>query len=517
MQMTDIFLVLFSLGSGGKTNATFRLATTLAQAGLNTNILTVGFHRNYEELVAGAYDEGVPRSVMFLNPYVEFENRHTEDGAASWSLSEDANELGMVRQNDRFEEEHYVRYFDQHGEYLKFRRWDAKGDPIRTTYFSARRVRARREYNHARYCNLEIHYDLATGNPVQECYMTRDGFCYLSRWLDAESGNLQGVFVNDRSTLKSRRYNNDVGWHVDWLRDKIAEVERPPVVIANSSGIARRLLRVSPKAAYRIFVWHENHFARPFTFGSEIRADYADIFAKFDQMECVVVATASQAADLQRQFNRSDINVIPPFAADVDVASKPAKQPGKVGVFTRLVPGKQVDQLIAIASKIKAAHPDFTLHIYGRGECMNDLKHQAIMADVMPYVRFHGRVSNAMEEMATCQITVSTSEVESFGLSIAESLAVGTPVIAYDINYGPSDLIHDGINGWLISLNDTTSLATRITKALSDPERLERMGREAAQRAKADLTAERYRTAWLRLVQAGTANIQLEGGGDRRS
>ncbi len=42
---------------------------------------------------------------------------------------------------------------------------------------------------------------------------------------------------------------------------------------------------------------------------------------------------------------------------------------------------------------------------------------------------------------------LSTSKMEGFGLAILESLSVGTRVISYDVDYGPSELIQDGFNG----------------------------------------------------------------------
>lgn len=40
-------------------------------------------------------------------------------------------------------------------------------------------------------------------------------------------------------------------------------------------------------------------------------------------------------------------------------------------------------------------------------------------------------------------------DAEPFGITVAESLAFGKPVIAYDLG-GPSEMISDGINGWLV-------------------------------------------------------------------
>ena len=61
------------------------------------------------------------------------------------------------------------------------------------------------------------------------------------------------------------------------------------------------------------------------------------------------------------------------------------------------------------------------------------------------HVKFHGFKTHINEEIAKAELMLSTSKMEGFGLAILESLSVGTPVISYDVDYGPSELIQDGL------------------------------------------------------------------------
>lgn len=66
---------------------------------------------------------------------------------------------------------------------------------------------------------------------------------------------------------------------------------------------------------------------------------------------------------------------------------------------------------------------------------------------------------------AKANVTVSTSYEEGSPNVLLESLAVGTPVIAYDCNVGPSDIIVQGINGFLVPLGDKSTFVKRVEES----------------------------------------------------
>ena len=63
---------------------------------------------------------------------------------------------------------------------------------------------------------------------------------------------------------------------------------------------------------------------------------------------------------------------------------------------------------------------------------------------------------------------LSTSKMEGFGLAILESLSVGTPVISYDVDYGPSELIQDGFNGYLVPQGDINQMVEKVDQLLNN-------------------------------------------------
>ncbi len=64
-------------------------------------------------------------------------------------------------------------------------------------------------------------------------------------------------------------------------------------------------------------------------------------------------------------------------------------------------------------------------------------------------------------------ITLSTSLFETFGLTLIESLAMGTPVISFDCG-GARDIIQNGKNGYLIEAFDPQKMAQKVINLIKE-------------------------------------------------
>ena len=60
---------------------------------------------------------------------------------------------------------------------------------------------------------------------------------------------------------------------------------------------------------------------------------------------------------------------------------------------------------------------------------------------------------------------LSTSVYETFGQTLVEALAVGTPAVSFRCG-GPEDIIEEGVNGFLVPAFDTATYADRIAQLL---------------------------------------------------
>jgi trehalose synthase len=92
-------------------------------------------------------------------------------------------------------------------------------------------------------------------------------------------------------------------------------------------------------------------------------------------------------------------------------------------------------------------------------------------------------IVNALQRWSS--IVVQKSLAEGFGLTVAEAMWKGRPVVASRIG-GIQDQIEDGRTGCLVEPDDLRAFGERVSGLLDDPYGAERMG-EAAQLRVRDL------------------------------
>ena len=123
--------------------------------------------------------------------------------------------------------------------------------------------------------------------------------------------------------------------------------------------------------------------------------------------------------------------------------------------------------------------PGARLDVYGAGPETRALQRLITELGVQGSVTLKGYSHQVGVEQARAACTLLTSTFEGFARVISESMCRGTPVVAYDIRYGPRDLIRDGTDGVLVPTHTPEALAEAIVGLLTDPDRTTRMGLEA--------------------------------------
>jgi starch synthase len=87
-----------------------------------------------------------------------------------------------------------------------------------------------------------------------------------------------------------------------------------------------------------------------------------------------------------------------------------------------------------------------------------------------------------LAEMAAHDVFVFPSLFEGFGLVLLEALAMGLPVITTAHTAGP-DLIHEGVEGFIVPIRDSSAIAERLELLHREPARRAEMSRRARLRA----------------------------------
>lgn len=493
-----IFIIVHELGAAGRAGAILDQCRMFLGLGLTPVIVTFKYEPDYERRIRERRGEnGIPEGAETLNIHQDLSSRLTEDPSADWSRAEDEEATDLVVSETRSGDKLDFHYLDKRGRLVKHRHTVA-GRTVRTTYYALGSPHLVREYDDAGFCGREMTLDISTGSMLEERFFTADGRCYATRHMKSTTGKQDGAFQHDPDSGTSIRYGHNTPWHSAWLNEVLTSTSPKPLAIAEQPSSMLKLLATDADASDRLYMCHANVFKSPYEVGSELRNDYGPPLKRIKEMPGVVVLTEKQKRDFQAAFgDTKNVLVIPNVMRDKSRGSEGRKTSGRIGVASRLVAEqKRLDDLLRIWAIVADAVPHAHLDIAGDGPDRRNLEALARELGIEERVTFHGWVKNGAEFMASSVATVNTSRHEGLPLSIGESLASGTPVVSYDINYGPSDLIRDGIDGYVVPDADREAFAEALIRLLTDESVARQMGMAGARRMSAEFSEASIARRW---------------------
>ena len=160
---------------------------------------------------------------------------------------------------------------------------------------------------------------------------------------------------------------------------------------------------------------------------------------------------------------------------------------------------KQFDKLIETYSKSELPAKEVHLVILGDGEEMDHLKQKIEETQMSKYVHLQGFQKDTVCYTKEAEFLVLTSAYEGFGMVILEALSVGIPVISFDCETGPSEMITNEFNGLLVENQDFLALEIALNK-LTDNEKLLSFCKNNAKDSVKPFSKESIRLKWLDLL-----------------
>lgn len=139
---------------------------------------------------------------------------------------------------------------------------------------------------------------------------------------------------------------------------------------------------------------------------------------------------------------------------------------------------KNFQELINIWEKIEFSTNDWKLIICGSGEDYNEIS-SMIKEKKLKNVILPGFCNNMEEYYKKASIYVMTSRYEGFPMVLLEAQQYSIPLIAYDCFTGPSEIINNGKNGYLIDFGDRDAFKERLLYLMNNKKILENMSKNA--------------------------------------
>ena len=209
---------------------------------------------------------------------------------------------------------------------------------------------------------------------------------------------------------------------------------------------------------------HGNFFnnwgSRLFPYMRRFSARYSD---------AVVVLTKRDKENYRSHISRcAPLRVIPNPVQPKDGTYDPGSR--LILSVGHLLENKGFHRAVEIAARILPEHPDWTWVICGEGPERSRLESMIREKGLENQIHLPGLVKDMDGMYRKAAVLVMTSDMEGLPMVLLEGKAHHLPLIAFDIMTGPSDIIDDGVNGYLVRPFDTAGMAARIRALVEDDE-----------------------------------------------
>ena len=140
---------------------------------------------------------------------------------------------------------------------------------------------------------------------------------------------------------------------------------------------------------------------------------------------------------------------------------------------------KGYEKAIQVARKVFDVCPEWKWTICGEGPERNHLEQLIRENNLQENLILMGTVQNMEEQYQKASMFVMTSQMEGLPMVLLEAKSWGLPLVSFDIMTGPSDIIQDGINGYLIEEGNIDEMAERIVELIKDDSKRKAFSKES--------------------------------------
>lgn len=232
-----------------------------------------------------------------------------------------------------------------------------------------------------------------------------------------------------------------------------AQLARPSVITIGQEHVA---LEAQPDEVRKLITW------------------------RYRRLDALVTLTKADLRDYRETLKKKPRrlvripNAVPPMGGGV--SGLDAKVAVAVGRMTKI---KGFHRLITAWETVAAAHPDWTLRIYGAGPQEEALAQQVAESGLEGKVELPGPVTDVGAELEKASIFVLSSRHEGFPMTVLEAMAKGLAIVSFNSPHGPKEMITDEVDGLLVKPRTNANLAAAVIRVIED----ERLRRDLAARA----------------------------------
>lgn len=304
--------------------------------------------------------------------------------------------------------------------------------------------------------------------PRYKIFYNETGGEYLAYWMSPTGYEYRAIRFDSTS---SHQFKDLRALHSNWIRHLSDELGQS-ILFSDEPTTAFALSLELPQSK-KVGAIHTTHYANHVDATDGLKGWVPHYQKAFGTIDRLVFFTKTQQQDFQKDTNCPEniLITVPHAAPKIQIDAHQMQTEKELNLFvivSRLDKDKRIDKALEAFARAFASQPEVRLEIYGTGPEEKSLISLSKALGLSQQISFKGYTSFPLKAFAPASVSIMTSRYEGFGLVITESMACGTPVISFDVKYGPHELIEDGVNGRLVSDGDIDQLAAAMVESISN-------------------------------------------------
>ena len=280
----------------------------------------------------------------------------------------------------------------------------------------------------------------------------------------------QSRILNDKALNFKKQYFKVVKGIRNYVKKNNIDVFIDVEVISSIFSIPATRFTKTKHIAWEHFNFYENN-------GSSLRALARKIDAKFsDYIITLTEEDKNNYLNNLKIIGKIDYIYNPMEIKEVKKCSLHSKQIVSVG---RLTYQKGFDMLIDVAKDVLEKNKEYKWLILGDGEDKNRLQEKINKYNLQDRLILKGKVSNVEDYYKNSSLYVMTSRFEGLPMTLLEAKSYKMPIVSFDCPTGPSEIIRNNINGYLVKANDIKEMSNKVNSVLLDDKKLKKFSDKA--------------------------------------
>jgi len=274
--------------------------------------------------------------------------------------------------------------------------------------------------------------------------------------------------------------------------NKLLKKIQPDIVTVNERGYLDFIIPFISKHIPKIREFHSSqkaiklHITQMNSIISRLRHKimYSFLYKIFNKYDYLVLLTKS---DYNESDYKTNVEIIPNMHKPIVLQKSKLENKKVISVGSMNGNIKRFDLQIMIWHNIIQKNKDlndWSLHIYGDGKNRLRLQKKINKLGLEKHIFLHGKSKNLYKHYLDSSIFIFTSIGEGFGMVLVEAMSYGLPCVSFNCPHGPSEIIDNNNDGFLIKNDDIIEFEKKLTLLMKDDKLRKNMGKNAYSNSK---------------------------------